>query len=55
MRAVRILYRLIIPGGPVLLVAYLLMKMGMVANPENHQLYFYSAIIFAVGLVLSGA
>lgn len=55
MRAVKILYRLIIPGGPVLLVAYLLMKMGMVANPGNHQFYFYTAIIFGIGLVLSGA
>jgi diguanylate cyclase (GGDEF)-like protein len=54
MKAVKILYRLIVPGGVVLLVAYLLMKMGMVANPGNHQLYFYAAIIFAIGLILSG-
>lgn len=37
----------------MLLVAYALMKMGIVADASNRQVYFYTAIIFAVGLVLT--
>jgi diguanylate cyclase (GGDEF)-like protein len=53
MKALKILYRLSVPGGPVLLVAYALMRMGIVADASNRQVYFYTAIIFAVGLVLT--
>lgn len=53
MKALKMLYRLSVPGGPVLLVAYALLKMGIVADAGARQVYFYAAIIFAVGLVLT--
>jgi diguanylate cyclase (GGDEF)-like protein len=53
MKALKILYRLSVPGAPVLLVAYALLKMGIVADVASRQVYFYATIVFAVGLVLT--
>jgi diguanylate cyclase (GGDEF)-like protein len=53
MRTFKLIYRLTVPGAPIILLAYVLLRSGLVAEREIHQLQLYTGIILAVGLVLS--
>lgn len=53
MKVARLLYRLTMPGGVVLLLAFLLLRLGIIAVPGNRQTQLYPAIIFLISLVLS--
>lgn len=55
MKLARLLYRLTVPGGIVLLLGFLLLRLGIVAATEDRQIHLYPAIILVIGLVLSAA
>jgi diguanylate cyclase (GGDEF)-like protein len=52
-RVARLLYRLTVPGGVVLLLAFLLLRLGIIAGTESRNAQLYPAIIFLVSLILS--
>lgn len=54
MHALKLIYRLTIPGAPILLLAYVLLRSGLIAGTDSRQLHLYAGIILIVGLVLSG-
>ena len=53
MKPARLIYRLAVPGGIVLLVAFLLLRMGIISSSDSRQAQLYPAIIFLICLVLS--
>ena len=53
MKPARLIYRLAVPGGIVLLLAFLLLKMGIISSTDSRQIQLYPAIIFLICLVLS--
>jgi len=52
MKLARLLYRLIMPGGIVLLLAFSFIRLGIVVS-DTRQVNMYPAIILGIGLVLS--
>ncbi|HKE32068.1 MAG TPA: GGDEF domain-containing protein [Candidatus Angelobacter sp.] len=54
MKLARLLYRLIMPGGIVLLLAFSFIRLGIVVS-ETRQVNMYPAIILGISLVLSAA
>src|SRR5215469_1546536 len=52
MKIARLLYRLIMPGGIVLLLAFSFIRLGIVVS-DTRQVNMYPAIILGIGLVLS--
>src|SRR5215472_12907791 len=55
MKLARLFYRLTVPGAIVLLLAFSLVRLGIVTATESRQIHLYPAIILAIGLVLSAA
>ncbi|HLJ26071.1 MAG TPA: GGDEF domain-containing protein [Candidatus Angelobacter sp.] len=53
MKVARLLYRLTVPGGIVLLLAFALLRLGIVNGTEGRQINLYPAVVFAAGLILS--
>lgn len=53
MKVARLLYRLTMPGGIVLLLGFLLLRLGIIGGQANRNAQFYPAIIFLVSLILS--
>jgi diguanylate cyclase (GGDEF)-like protein len=53
MKFARLLYRLTVPGGIILLLAFALLRLGIVAATESGRIHFYPVIIFAITLALS--
>ncbi|HEY6249111.1 MAG TPA: GGDEF domain-containing protein [Candidatus Angelobacter sp.] len=53
MKLARLIYRLTVPGAIVLLLAFLLLRTGVIASTEGRQTQLYPAIIFLVSLILS--
>jgi len=49
----KILYRLTLPGSLLLVFSALLIRVGVLADPETPLVRFYPAAVFAVGLGLS--
>ena len=53
MKAAKLFYRLTVPGGIVLLLAFLLLRLGIIAGSGSREAQLYPAIIFLVSLILS--
>jgi diguanylate cyclase (GGDEF)-like protein len=52
MKPAKLLYRLTMPGGLVLLTAFLLIRMGIINEVESRHAQLYPDIIFGVGVLL---
>jgi diguanylate cyclase (GGDEF)-like protein len=48
-----ILYRLCLPGGLLVAVCFVLIRLGVLSNRENSALAFFPAAVFVAGFVLS--
>lgn len=53
MKIARLFYRLTVPGAIVLLLAFLMLRLGIIAPSEGRQVQLYPAIIFLITLILS--
>ena len=53
MKFINLLYRLIMPGGIILLLAFSLLRLGIVSGSDGGRINFYPLILLAVALVLS--
>lgn len=53
LKIAKLLYRLAVPGAIVLLLAFVLLRMGIIVNTGSRQAQLYPAIIFLVSLILS--
>ena len=55
MKLAKLLYRLIVPGGIILLLAFLLVRLGIITSTENRHVNLFPAIILAISVILSAA
>jgi diguanylate cyclase (GGDEF)-like protein len=49
----KILYRLTLPGGLLLVISLMLIKVGVLADPDSQMVRFFPLAVFASGLALS--
>ena len=49
----KILYRLTLPGGLLLVISLMLIKVGVLADPNSQLVRFFPLAVFATGLALS--
>ncbi len=49
----KILYRLTLPGGLLLVISLTLIKVGVLADPDSQLVRFFPLAVFASGLALS--
>lgn len=49
----KILYRLTLPGGLLLVISLMLIKVGVLADPDSQLVRFFPLAVFASGLALS--
>ena len=49
----KILYRLTLPGGLLLVISLMLIKVGVLADPDSQLVQFFPLAIFTTGLALS--
>jgi diguanylate cyclase (GGDEF)-like protein len=55
LKLAKVFYRLTVPGGVILLLAFLLLRLGVVASSESPQVQLFPSIILAISVVLSAA
>ncbi len=49
----KILYRLTLPGSLLLIIAALLIRVGVLADPKSSMVQFFPVVVFGTGLALS--
>ena len=54
MKFINFLYRLTMPGGIILLLAFSLLRLGILSGSDGSRINFYPLILLGVALVLSG-
>jgi diguanylate cyclase (GGDEF)-like protein len=55
LKLANLLYRLIMPGGIIVLLAYSLLRLGVIAATDGWQTNFYTLVMLSTALILSGA
>lgn len=53
MKFLKLLYRLTMPGAIILLLAWLLLRLGIIPAEENPRIHLYPLLAFSIALVLS--
>lgn len=53
MKFAKLLYRLTVPGGIIVVLAFLLVRFGIIIDTESRRMHLYALIILAVALILS--
>ncbi len=49
----KIIYRLTLPGSLLIVISALLIRVGVLADPQSPMVQFFPAVVFGTGLVLS--
>lgn len=53
MKLVKVLCRITLPGGIILLLAFAFLRLGIITRTESQRIQFYPLMIFGVSLILS--
>src|SRR5262249_43172679 len=55
MKLAKLLYRLIVPGGIILLLAFLLVRLGVITRTHNPNIQLFPAILLPIRVLCSAA